>query len=141
MQKNLLIEGQVTGTIITSLIQEMGRDTDSGGHSLFLGQVRADEENGKRVKAIEYTAYDAMVEGEADKIRKLVVKVFDDVRSIVIFHSTGTVNAGEISLLVIVSAGHRKQAMEACSMTVELIKERLPVWKKEVYEDNSHIWK
>ena len=141
MRKNLLIQGPVTGNIITTLLGDMGRKTDSGAHSLFLGQVRADEKDGKRVKAIEYTAYDAMVEAEAEKIKISVLEVFDDVRSIEIFHSTGTVNAGEISLLVVVSAGHRKQAMEACSKTVELIKERLPVWKKEVYEDNSHIWK
>jgi molybdopterin synthase catalytic subunit len=141
MGKNLLIQGPVTGNIITTLLEDMGRKTDSGGHSLFLGQVRADEKEGKRVKAIEYTAYEAMVEAEADKIKKSVLEEFDDVRSIDIFHSTGTVNAGEISLLVVVSAGHRQQAIEGCSKTVELIKERLPVWKKEVYEDNSHIWK
>ena len=141
MGKNLLIQGPVTGNIITSLLEDMGRKTDSGGHSLFLGQVRADEKEGKRVKAIEYTAYEAMVEAEADKIKKSVLAEFDDVRSKDIFHSTGTVKAGEVSLLVVVSAGHRQQAIEGCSKTVELIKERLPVWKKEVYEDNSHIWK
>ena len=59
-------------------------------------------------------------------------------RSIEIIHSTGIVNAGEISLLVLVSAGHRQQAMQACSKAVELIKERLPVWKKEIYDDDSH---
>ena len=39
----------------------MVKDTDAGGHSLFLGQVRADEMDGRRVKAIEYSAYEAMV--------------------------------------------------------------------------------
>jgi molybdopterin synthase catalytic subunit len=48
--------------------------------------------------------------------------------------------AGEVSLLVLVSAGHRQQAMTACSKTVELIKEKLPVWKKEIFEDNTHEW-
>ena len=108
---------------------------DAGGHSFFLGQVRADRINGKIVKAIEYSAYEGMVEAEADKIKKSVLEEFDDVKSIDIVHSTGIVKAGEISLLVSVSAGHRKQAIEACSKTVELIKERLPVWKKEIYED------
>jgi molybdopterin synthase catalytic subunit len=82
-----------------------------------------------------------MVHDEADNIIISVLKESDDVKSIDILHSTGIVKAGEISLLVAVSAGHRKQAMEACSKTVEMIKERLPVWKKEVYDDNSHTWK
>jgi molybdopterin synthase catalytic subunit len=55
-------------------------------------------------------------------------------------HSTGRVNAGEISLFVLVSAGHRHQAMEACSKTVELIKSNLPIWKKEIFSDNTHEW-
>ena len=46
----------------------MGQKTDSGGHSLFFGQVRADERDGKIVKAIEYSAFEAMVKTEADKI-------------------------------------------------------------------------
>jgi molybdopterin synthase catalytic subunit len=44
-------------------------------------------------------------------------------------------------LFILVSAGHRQQAIKACAKTVELIKERLPVWKKEIFEDDSHIWR
>ena len=73
---------------------------DSGGHSFFLGQVRADRINGKMVKAIEYSAYEGMVKAEADKIKESILAEFDDVRSIDIIHSTGIVKAGEISLLV-----------------------------------------
>lgn len=141
MQKTYLIDGPVTHEKVTKALDKMAERKDAGGHSFFLGQVRADEMAGKIVKAIEYSAYEGMVKSEADQIIKSVLLEFTDVKSINILHSTGLVNAGEISLMVTVSAGHRKQAMEACSKTVELIKERLPVWKKEVYEDNSHIWK
>jgi molybdopterin synthase catalytic subunit len=141
MGRNLLINGPVSGIIIASLLEEMGKKTLCGGHSLFLGQVRADEVEGKTVRAIDYTAYEGMVEAEATKIKTEILGEFNDVSSVEIFHSAGTVKAGEISLLILVSAGHRKQAIEACSKTVELVKERLPVWKKEVYEDNSHTWK
>lgn len=141
MSENYLIDGPVTTTVISSVLEELAQNTDSGGHSFFLGQVRADEVNGKKVRAIEYSAYENMVKAEADKIRESVLSEFDDVKSIFIFHSTGVVKTGEISLAVIVSAGHRKQAIRACSKAVELIKERLPVWKKEIYEDNSHIWR
>ena len=141
MQRNYLLKGPIPHETITALLDKMGEETNSGGHSFFLGQVRADRVGGKIVRAIEYSAYEGMVEAEADKIKESVLGEFDDVRSIDIVHSTGIVAAGKISLLVAVSAGHRKQAMEACNKAVELVKERLPVWKKEVYEDNSHTWK
>jgi molybdopterin synthase catalytic subunit len=141
MLDNYLIEGPVTTEMISSFMQQMAERTDSGGHSFFLGQVRADEVNGKKVSAIEYSAYENMVKVEADQIKDSVFSEFDDVKSIFIIHSKGIVKAGEISLAVLVSAGHRKQAMLACGMVVELIKKRLPVWKKEVYEDNSHTWR
>lgn len=141
MSDNYLINGPVTSSIISYFMGKMADKTDAGGHSFFLGQVRADEFNGKRVKAIEYSAYETMVNPEADKIKESVLSEFDDVKSIFIIHSTGVVKAGEVSLAVMVSAGHRHQAMKACRKAVELIKERLPVWKKEIYEDNSHLWR
>jgi len=141
MEKNYLIHGPVSKEIISKLIERMGVQTDCGGHMFFLGQVRADEIDGKKVKAIEYSAYEEMVFAVAEKIKKTILSEFEDAKSVEIFHSTGVVNAGEISLLVFVSAGHRQQAMLACSKTVELIKENLPVWKKEIFEDDTHIWK
>ena len=103
--------------------------------------MRADEIDGKCVKAIEYSAYDAMVNAEADKIKKIILSEFSDAKMVEIVHSTGVVKAGEVSLFVMVSAGHRHHAIEACSKTVELVKERLPVWKKEIFNDDSHSWK
>ena len=75
------------------------------------------------------------------KLKRSILSEFDDVKSIEIIHSTGIVNAGEISLFVLVSAGHRHQAIQACSKTVELIKEKLLSGKKRSYDDNSHNWK
>lgn len=141
MVTNYLINGPITQKVISCFLEKMGEKTDSGGQSVFLGQVRADEINGKKVKAIEYSAYEGMVIVEADKIKATILSEFEDAKSIDIVHSTGIVKAGEISLFVLVSAGHRHQAIHACSKTVELIKEKLPVWKKEIFDDNSHEWK
>jgi molybdopterin synthase catalytic subunit len=141
MITNYLVNGPITQKVITHFVEKMCEKTDCGGHSVFLGQVRADEINGKRVKAIEYSAYEGMVKIEADKIKETILLEFGDAKSIDIIHSTGIVNAGEISLFVMVSAGHRHQAIQACSKTVELIKEKLPVWKKEIFDDDSHEWK
>ena len=140
MTANLLINGPVTRDMISSILAFFGNDPASGGHSVFLGQVRADVKGSKQVVAIDYSAYEDMVRKEAEKITQSIFSEFNDVRSVKIMHSTGRVNAGEISLFVLVSSGHRHQAMEACSKTVELIKSNLPIWKKEIFSDNTHEW-
>jgi molybdopterin synthase catalytic subunit len=141
METMYLTAGPISQNIILQLIKKIGEKSDSGGHTIFLGQVRADITEGKKVKAIEYSAYVEMVNTEAENIKAIIYSEFEDIRSIDIIHSTGLVNAGEISLLVLVSAGHRHHAINGCAKTVELIKERLPVWKKEIFEDDSHHWK
>jgi len=141
MKRVYLTEGAISQDLIAAMTGSLKKKTDSGGHMFFLGQVRADEMDGKRVRAIEYSAYPEMVQAEAEKIKAAILSEFTDVRSVDIIHSTGLVNAGEISLAVLVSAGHRQQAFEACSKTVELIKASLPVWKKEIFDDESHHWK
>ncbi|MFZ0281122.1 MAG: molybdenum cofactor biosynthesis protein MoaE [Bacteroidales bacterium] len=136
-----LIDGPLPPVVISEVVANAGKNTESGGLSIFVGQVRRDLVEGRFVKAIEYSAYEEMVIGEADKINKSILSEFDDVKKIEILHSRGLVNAGEISLLVAVSAGHRHQAINACSKAVELIKAKLPIWKKEIFEDNSTQWK
>lgn len=135
-----LTEGAVSPERIIAEIRKLANRKDTGGHSIFLGQVRDDIDNGKKVAAIDYSAYEGMVSSEAEKIKEIIGKDFSDVLEIVIIHSVGPVKAGEISMFVLVSAGHRDHATQACRQTVEMIKERLPVWKKEIFEDNTHQW-
>ncbi|MCJ7821456.1 MAG: molybdenum cofactor biosynthesis protein MoaE [Bacteroidales bacterium] len=141
MGTNYLTDGPVTTRIISHYIDKIGGMTNSGGHSIFLGQVRADQIDGKKVVAIEYSAYEELVKIEADKIKETVLSEFNDANTIDIVHSIGIVKAGEVSLIVLVTAGHRHHAISACSKTLELIKEKLPVWKKEIFDDQSHEWK
>jgi len=141
MEISCLTDGPVNDKMIAQFIKEMGEKTNSGGHSIFIGQVRADKINGKKVKAIEYSAYETMVNVEVSKIKETILSEFNDAKTIEIVHSVGIVKVGKISLFIIVSAGHRHDAIEACSKAVELVKKRLPVWKKEIFEDNSHEWK
>jgi molybdopterin synthase catalytic subunit len=135
-----LNEGPVTAASIASEIKTLGKRKNTGGHSIFIGQVRDDLSEGERVKAIEYSAYEGMVSIEAEKIKKIIFSEFNDVLEIKIIHSVGTVNAGEISMFVLVSAGHRDHAIRACSLLVELIKEKLPVWKRVILEDDTYKW-
>ncbi len=108
-------------------------DKSTGAVSIFVGRVRDDETDGKRVKAIEYSAYDDMAVKEAEEIVRTVRSAFSDVRSVIIVHSTGLVRAGEASLFIMVTSGHRDHGTRACRHTLEMVKERLPVWKKEIY--------
>jgi molybdopterin synthase catalytic subunit len=139
MAGKVLIEGPIPREKMCELLASP--DNINGGHSIFIGRVRADESGNKKVIAVEYSAYEAMVEAETEKIRQNIFGEFPDVRSVEIHHSVGTVRAGEDSLLVFVSAGHRRQAIDACSRAVELVKESLPVWKNEIFEDETTRWK
>ncbi|MCU0455367.1 MAG: molybdenum cofactor biosynthesis protein MoaE [Bacteroidales bacterium] len=140
MNELVLVEGPVPGSLVSSMADAPGGEKEHGAHTVFLGRVRADIRGSRKVKAIEYSAYREMTLKVVAEIRNHILSKYSDVGEVVIVHSTGIVMAGEISLLVFISAGHRRQAMDACSETVELIKEKLPVWKKEIFGDNTHEW-
>lgn len=140
MDCKYLINHRITNELINSRLDAIKNDSQIGGHALFLGQVRGDKINNKTTKAIIYSAYEEMVAKEAMAIEKQIRDEFSQVLSVDILHSTGEVRAGEVSLLVIVSAKHRKQAFDAVAKTVDLIKEKLPVWKKETFDDGTARW-
>lgn len=133
MSNRHIINGPVTQDLIAGLMTLESEDTGSGAVSVFIGRVRDDEVDGKRIRGIEYSAYNEMAEKEASEIIRIVRAAFSDVRSLVIVHSTGIVKAGEVSLFIMVTAGHRDHATRACRHTIEMVKERLPVWKKELF--------
>lgn len=140
MKKHTLVPGPIKSSLIVEYINNLSDDKSAGAHSIFLGQVRNDKINERTVKAIEYSAYDEMAEKEALKIKDIIMSAYSDVNDVVITHSTGIVKAGELSLVVMVTAGHRDQATRACRHAVEMIKENYPVWKKELFDDDSHRW-
>lgn len=136
---NVLIEGPVQPSFIADSIAKHSSKTDIGAHAIFLGQVRADAKEAKAVKAIEYTAYPEMAENILSDIREDLFSRYP-ITCMHIYHSIGTVKAGEISLFVFVSCKHRKESFDALRDIVELLKAKVPVWKKEIYEDESHVW-
>ena len=133
MKNRYLVGGPITPVLISELMTLGDDDAGTGAVSVFIGKVRDDEVDGKRVKAIEYSAYEEMAVREADGIAATVRSAFSDVRSVIIVHSQGVVRAGETSLFIMVSAGHRDHATRACRHTLEMVKEKLPVWKKELF--------
>ena len=140
MKKHTLVPGPIKSSLVVEYINNLSDDKSAGAHSIFLGQVRNDKINERTIEAIEYSAYVEMAEKEALKIKDIIMSAYSDVNDVVITHSTGIVKAGELSLFVMVTAGHRDQATRACRHAVEMIKENYPVWKKELFDDDSHRW-
>ena len=138
--KNIFVQGPIAASFIADSIQKHSTKTNIGGHSIFLGQVRADKIADKEVASIEYTAYEEMALEKMHMIREDIFAKYD-LTCMHVYHSLGNVKAGEISLFVFTSSGHRKAAIDACEETVERIKAELPVWGKELFADNSYVWK
>jgi molybdopterin synthase catalytic subunit len=138
--KNIFVQGAIASSFIANSIQKHQTQTEIEGHSIFLGQVRADLINGKKVLAIEYTAYEDLAMEKMHSIRENIFAKYNLV-CMHVYHSLGVVAAGEISLFVFTSSAHRKDAIEACNETVEKIKSELPVWGKELFEDEIYQWK
>jgi molybdopterin synthase catalytic subunit len=133
MKDRYLVEGPIPPLLISELMTLGNEDTGAGAISIFVGKVRDDSIEGKKVRALEYSAYSEMAEKEAGEIVKMVKSAFSDVRTVIIVHSTGIVRAGETSLFIMVTSGHRDHATRACRHTLEMVKEKLPVWKKELF--------
>ena len=138
--KNIFVQGPIAASFIADSIQKHSSKVDIGGHSIFLGQVRADKIDGKEVTSIEYTAYEDMALEKMYTIREDIFKKYD-LTCMHVYHSLGTVKSGEISLFVFTSSAHRKAAIDACEETVERLKAELPVWGKELLTDDTYHWK
>jgi molybdopterin synthase catalytic subunit len=138
--KNIFLQGAVSSGFIAECIGGHSHKTDIGGHSIFLGQVRADEKEGRKVIAIEYTAYSEMALGKMHEIREDIFAKYP-LSCMHVYHSLGRVPAGEICLFVFTSSAHRKPALDACTETVERIKKELPVWGRELFEGTGYRWK
>lgn len=138
--KNVFVDGPITPEKIATSIAHHQVKTNIGAHDIFLGQVRADEIDGKIVKAIDYSAYQEMANKVFHEIREKAFGKFD-LTCAHIYHSVGVVKAGEICLFVFTSSKHRAMAFDACRYITEEIKAKVPVFGKEIFNDETHQWK
>lgn len=111
---------------------------DCGGSAYFFGRVRNHHE-GKKVKRLFYECYKPMAEKEISKIVTTVTSE-TGVIEIRVVHRIGWLEVGDIAIAIAASGGHRAEAFDACRMVIDRIKESVPVWKKEVYEDATYDW-
>jgi molybdopterin synthase catalytic subunit len=138
--KNIFVQGAIAPSFVAESIQKHSTQTSIGAHSIFMGQVRSDEIDGKKVVAIEYTTYEEMALEKMHHIREAIFNKYA-LTCMHIYHSIGPVETGAICLFVFTSSGHRKAAIAACEEVVERIKHELPIWGKELFENETHQWK
>ena len=107
-------------------------DERAGAIATFQGTVRR-QSRGRTVIALEYEAYAGMAEkvmaGIADRVKDRY-----ELCEVAIAHRTGRCEVGEVSVAIAVSAAHRQDALSACRDVIDELKERVPLWKKELYE-------
>ncbi|MBI2152189.1 MAG: molybdenum cofactor biosynthesis protein MoaE [Candidatus Rokubacteria bacterium] len=113
-------------------------DPEAGGVVVFSGVVR-DETGGRRVKFLEYEAHAPMAEAKMRGIGGMVRARWPGVKRVAMVHRVGRLEIGEASVIIAVSAGHRAEAFEACRFAIDRLKETVPIWKKEYFEDGE-VW-
>ena len=124
--------------IKTPLLSRRISDMQSGALVIFEGRVR-DRNGRKKVRLLEYEASPALVRKEFKKISAEALRRFD-ILSVRCVHRCGKVRPGGIAVWLAVAAKHRREAFLACAWTIDAIKKRLPIWKKEHYADGSSRW-
>ena len=120
-----------------SLIAEVS-DESCGAASVFLGCVR-NVNDGRAVTGIEYSAYRSMAEREMNSIAGEASERYG-VSRLVLEHRLGELGLGEISVAVVIAHPHRGPSLDATRYVIEQLKQRVPIWKLELYADGAREW-
>jgi molybdopterin synthase catalytic subunit len=111
-------------------VREVASD-DAGAIATFTGTTRA-HARGRQVVRLEYEAYEGMAEAEMERIAVELRERYELI-GVAIHHRTGIVEIGEASVVIAVSAAHRGDALAACRDAIDVLKQTVPLWKKEIY--------
>lgn len=118
-------------------VTRLVRRDSSGAVAAFGGVVR-EETQGRRVLYLEYQAYAPMAEQTMAQISEEIGAKWA-VDAVAILHRIGRLEVGEMSVAIAVAAPRRRAALEACAYAIERLKEIVPIWKKEAFEDGE-VW-
>ena len=119
---------------VTDLLAEV-QSPERGGTCVFLGTVR----NDAGVTSIDYSAYESMVVEEIERVLAEAHERWPGSR-VMLQHRLGVIPVGEASIAIAAAAPHRDEAFAACRFMIEAVKQRLPIWKKELRADGSEQW-
>lgn len=113
------------------------RDPGAGAVSIFLGSVR-NATKGEEVFKLEYEAYDAMARSEMQIIADQATSKYNLLKTLLI-HAVGEKQVGDLVVVIGASAPHRKDALAATTYMIDTLKQSVPIWKKEFFE-NKQVW-
>lgn len=128
---------KIVDQIDLNLAFEDLRHDGAGAVSMFMGTVR-NATKGEEVFKLEYEAYQEMALSEMQKIADEAKKRFGLLKLLII-HATGEKKVGDLVVVIGASAPHRKEAMEATKFMIDTLKQTVPIWKKEFFE-NQQVW-
>ena len=129
-------EFKITSNLIDS--QTIGENSGIGARSVFEGTVR-DTNDGHDVKKLEYECYESLAIKEGNKILGEAIEKFGLIDAFCI-HRIGTLEVGETAVIVVATSGHRNEAFKGCRYIIDEVKSRVPIWKKEYYQDGETEW-
>jgi molybdopterin synthase catalytic subunit len=124
-------------TIDIQRIADSVQKPEDGAVVVFDGVVR-NHSKGKTVRFLEYDAYESMAIKKLEEVGARAKSKYE-IRNIAIVHRLGHMEVGECSVAIVVASAHRGPAFDACRFAIDTIKEIVPIWKKEFYEDGE-IW-
>ena len=119
-------------------LNQQFKNPNAGAISSFQGVVRKNN-LGKEVLRLEYQSYDRLAQKEGGNIINEALESFD-IESAYCMHRTGVLEIGDIAVVVIVLAGHREDSFKACRYIIDEVKLRVPIWKKEIYQNGDSGW-
>jgi len=123
---------------LEALTAEVARDTaGDGALATFTGLVR-DHNQGRRVRFLEYEAYEPLAVRALDRILEEARATWPGVR-LAVHHRIGRLEIGEASIIIVAASPHRGDAFAACRYTIERVKQIVPIWKHEHFE-GGEVW-
>ncbi len=135
-----IVTGLVTGPIdVDGTLRELGA-SDVGAIVSFVGTVRDHAEDLDGVVRLDYSAYEAMAARELERIAGEISRAHPAVRGLALLHALGELAVGAHTILVAAASAHRADAFLACQAALEAVKERVPVFKREITADGAHRW-
>ncbi len=105
----------------------------------FSGTVRNHHE-GRKVIRLAYEAYEPMAQSELERVANEALLKWPDVRRVQLVHRLGEMDVGASSVFITVSSPHRVEGFATLRFLIDTLKQRVPIWKKEFYEDGETQW-
>jgi molybdopterin synthase catalytic subunit len=127
----------VREAIDTLSILDRIKHPEDGAAVLFEGVVR-NSTRGRRTLYLDYEAYEEMALRQMEELAQQALQQFR-VRDVALVHRLGRLEIGESSVLIVVASAHRAAAFDACRWLIDTLKRRVPIWKKEYFEDGA-VW-